>query len=197
MRKIIVLEHISLDGVIQAPGGPNEDVSDDFKNGGWSATYGDEIGGAFFAKELQPTDLLLGRKTFDIFEAYWPTHESIWPGINESTKYVLSNTRNESTWNNSVFLRDLSAIRDLKNSDGAPVKVWGSSQLVQLLLKHKLVDELCLIIYPVVLGKGKKLFDEEGSPSAFTLTDSLVTSKGVIITRYQLAGEVVTGSYED
>ena len=167
MRKIIVLEFMSLDGIIQAPGGPEEDTSGDFKFGGWSAPYGDVVSGGIIQKQMEPADLLLGRKTFDIFENYWPQNSEPWPSINEVKKYVLSNTRKNSEWKNSVFIQDLEDIKNLKNSNGSAIKVWGSSELVQLLLKNDLVDELWLKIYPVTLGKGKKLFGEGVIPAAF------------------------------
>jgi len=194
MRKIIVLSMITLDGVMQAPGGPEEDTSTGFKYGGWSAPYGDDVSGKVMGKLMKPADLLLGRKTFDIFESYWPKHADFWPGINDVTKYVLSTTRNKSDWKNSVFLDSLPAIEKLKSSEGSDIQVWGSSELIQLLLKNDLVDELWLMIHPLTLGKGKKLFDNGPIPAAFTLTESHVTSTGVIIANYKRAGEVKTGT---
>ena len=194
MRKIIVLEFITLDGVIQAPGGPEEDTSGGFKYGGWSAPYGDEVSGKTMQKQMEATDILLGRKTFDIFAGFWPQHAEHWPGINDVTKYVMSNTMKKSDWKNSVFLTSVADIEKLKNSEGADIKVWGSGKLVQLLLKHNLVDELWLKIYPVTLGGGKKLFDNGTTPAAFTLTESLVTPKGVIFVNYKRAGKVETGT---
>lgn len=192
MRKIIVLSMITLDGVMQAPGGSQEDTSGGFKYGGWTASYGDETFGKIMEEELKQTDYMLGRKTFDIWESYWPQHADFWPGINEGTKYVLSQTREKSDWKNTVFLKSPADIKKLKQSEGADIQVWGSSKLIQLLLTHDLVDELRLKIYPVILGEGKKLF-EGAIPAAFTLTESQVTSKGVIITSYKRAGEVMTG----
>lgn len=197
MRKIIVLSFITLDGVMQAPGGPQEDVSGDFKYGGWSAPYADEVSGKAMQKQMEPADMLLGRKTFEIFAAYWPGHADHWPGVNDVTKYVLSNTLENSDWKNSVFLKNLEDIKKLKNSAGSDIKVWGSSKLVQLLLKHDLVDELWLKIYPLTLGQGKKLFDGGTMPAAFTLTESLVTPTGVIFANYKRAGEIKTGSFAD
>jgi dihydrofolate reductase len=194
MRKIIVLEFITLDGVMQAPGGPKEDTSGGFKYGGWSAPYGDEVTGKVMKKQMKPADLLLGRKTFDIWEDYWPKHADFWPGINDVTKYVLSRTRNKSDWENSVFIKSLADIKKLKNSKGSDIKVWGSSKLVQLLLKNDLVDELWLKIYPLTLGKGKKLFDKGTIPAALTLTESMATPTGVIIANYKRAGKVKTGT---
>jgi len=199
MRKIIVVEFITLDGVMQAPGGPKEDISGGFEFGGWSAPYPDEVSGKLMKKQMEPADLLLGRKTFEIFANFWPEHEEIWPGIIDVKKYVLSNTIKESDpvvkrWKNSNVLTSLADIQKLKNSKGSDIKVWGSSKLAQLLLANDLVDELLLKIYPVILGKGKKLFDDSAIPAAFTLTESVVTSTGVIFANYKRAGEVKTGT---
>jgi dihydrofolate reductase len=194
MRKIIVLSMITLDGVMQAPGGPGEDASGGFKYGGWVAPYGDEVYGKVVEKELKPADYLLGRKTFKIWENYWPAHADFWPGINDGTKYVLSKTLKKSDWKNSVFLKSLTDIKRLKNSEGSDLQVWGSGELVQLLLKNDLVDEIWLKIHPLTLGKGKKLFDDGAIPAAFTLIESLVTPSGVIIANYKRAGKVKTGT---
>jgi len=194
MRKIIVLEFITLDGVIQAPGGPKEDTSGGFKYGGWCAPFSDDVSGKILKKQLKAADLLLGRKTFDIWEDYWPKHADFWPGINDVTKYVLSKTKKKSAWKNSVFLKSLAGIKKLKESKGTDIKVWGSSKLVKLLLKHDLVDELWLKIHPVILGKGKKLFDNGIVPAAFTVTESTVTPTGVIYINYKRAGKVKTGA---
>ena len=194
MRKIIVLEFITLDGVMQAPGGPEEDASGSFKHGGWSAPYGDEVSGKVMQKQMKPADLLLGRKTFEIFAGYWPKHAAYWPGINDVKKYVLSGTMKKSGWKNSVFIKSLADIKKLKKSKGSDIKVWGSGELVQLLLKHDLVDELWLKIYPLTLGKGKKIFGNGTVPAAFKLTESLVTPSGVIVANYERAGKVKTGT---
>lgn len=193
MRKIIVLSFISLDGVMQGPGSPEEDVSNDFKLGGWVAPYGDQDSQVIMQKQLERAYLLLGRKTFDIWENYWPTHAAYWPGINEVTKYVLSNTVDSTEWTNVVFLKDLEAIKEIKASEGADIKIWGSSQLVQLLLEHDLVDELWLNIHPVILGKGKRLFNDAAIPSALEIVESKLTSTGVFMVNYKKAGEVKTG----
>jgi len=179
---------------MQAPGGPQEDTSGGFKYGGWTASYGDEIFSKIMKEELKPADYLLGRKTFKIWESYWPRHADIWPGINDGTKYVLSQTVKKSDWKNTVFLESVAGIEKLRNSEGADIQVWGSSKLIQLLLKHDLVDELRLKVYPLVLGDGKKLFENGALPAAFTLTESHVTTKGVIIANYKRAGEVITGN---
>src|SRR5579871_3281069 len=194
MRKIIVMSMITLDGVMQAPGGPEEDVSGGFKYGGWSAVYGDEISGEVMEKIMKPSDLLLGRKTFDIWEDYWPVHADYWPGINDVTKYVLSTTKKKSDWKNSVFFNSLSDIKELKNSEGSDIKVWGSSELIQLLLANDLVDELWLMIHPLTLGEGKKLFVNGAIPAAFALVEINVTTDGVIMVNYKRAGEVKTGT---
>ncbi len=194
MRKIIVLSMLTLDGVMQAPGGPKEDTSGGFKYGGWVAPYSDKASGKVAEKLMKPADLLLGRKTFEIFASYWQVHADYWPGINDVTKYVLSKTMKKSAWKNSVFLKSLADIKKLKNSKGSEIKIWGSSKLVQLLLKNDLVDELWLEIFPVLLGKGKKLFDNGIIPAAFTLKESLVTPTGVFIANYKRAGKVKTGN---
>ena len=194
MRKIIVLSFITLDGVMQAPGGPGEDTSGGFEYGGWTAPYDDEVSGKIMEKQMQPADLLLGRKTFDIFAAYWPEHANIWPGINDVTKYVLSSSLKKSDWKNSVFLQSVADIEKLKYSKGSDLKVWGSSKLVQVLLKHDLVDELWLNIHPITLGQGKRLFNEGTIPAAFTLIESIVTPGGVIMANYRRAGKVRTGT---
>jgi dihydrofolate reductase len=194
MRKIIVLSMISLDGVMQAPGGPDEDKSGGFRFGGWVAPYDDKVYEHVMRIQMKSADLLLGRKTFDIFENYWPGHENIWPGVNDVTKYVLSRSRKSSDWKNSVFLRTLSDIKKLKNSEGSDIQVHGSGILVQSLLKHDLVDELWLKIHPLTLGKGKRFFADGPIPAAFKLTESTITTTGVIIANYTRSGEVMTGT---
>ena len=193
MRKIVVLSFITLDGVMQAPGGPEEDTSGGFKHGGWTAPYLDEVSGKVMEKQMRPADYLLGRKTFEIFASYWPEHRDFWPGINDGTKYVMSKTMKKSDWKNSVFLESLADIEKLKNSEGFDIQVWGSGKLVQLLLKNDLVDELWLKIHPLTLGKGKRLFDNGTIPGAFALIESSVTPGGVIIANYRRAGKVKTG----
>lgn len=194
MRKLIVLSMITLDGVMQAPGGPNEDTSGGFRHGGWVAPYFDESYDKTLERQLKPADYLLGRKTFEIFANYWPEHADYWPAINEGTKYVLSNTLEKSDWKNSVFLKSLADIEKLKDANGADIQVHGSGELVQLLLKHDLVDELWLKIHPLTLGNGKKLFDTGTIPVAFTLAESSITPSGVIIANYRRSGKVQTGT---
>ncbi|WP_343524146.1 dihydrofolate reductase family protein [Pedobacter sp.] len=196
MRKITVLTMLTLDGVMQAPGGPEEDTSGGFKYGGWTASYGDEVFGKIMQEELKPAEYLLGRKTFEIFESYWPQHAGFWPGINDGAKYVLSESREQSDWKNTSFLKSVADIEALKKSEGADIQVWGSSELIQLLLKNDLVDELRLKIYPLTLGQGKKLFENGAIPAALALTESVITPSGIIVVSYKRAGEVKTGSIE-
>lgn len=185
---------ITLDGVMQAPGGPEEDTSGGFEFGGWTAPYSDEAYRTALMKELQPADYLLGRKTFEIWEAYWPQHADFWPGINNGTKYVFSHSRQTSDWQHTEFISSVEDIKGLKETEGPDLQVWGSSHLVQLLLEHDLADELWLKIHPLTLGKGKNLFGYGVIPAAFTLTESSVTSKGVIMVHYKRNGKVETGS---
>jgi len=194
MRKIIVLSMITLDGVMQAPGGSKEDASEGFKYGGWVEPYGDKAYGKVVREELKPAEYLLGRRTFEIWEPYWPKHADFWPGINDGKKYVISKTRKKSDWGNTIFIKTLADIKKLKRSRGPDLHVWGSAKLVQLLLKNDLVDELRLKIHPLLLGKGKKLFDGGTIPAAFNLTKNIVTSTGVIIAYYKHAGKVKTGN---
>jgi dihydrofolate reductase len=205
MRKIIVQEFITLDGVMQAPGGPDEDTSSGFKWGGWTAPYfreADDEAGEFMAEVMKASDLLLGRKTFDIFAAYWPKHADMWPGIMDVTKYCVSTTLEKSDWNNSKFLKNVEDIKKVKAGEGGPfnsaqggeLKVIGSGNLAQTLFKNDLVDEMLLMTYPITLGTGKRLFAEGTIPAAFEMTKSLVTKNGVIFASYKRAGEVKTGT---
>lgn len=196
MRKIIVLSFITLDGVMQAPGGQEEDPSEGFQYGGWTAPYRDDVSAQVMGKQTKPADLLLGRKTFDIWENYWPKHAELWPRVNEVTKYVLSTTRKKSDWQNCVFLTGIEDLKKLKQSSGDDLKIWGSSEIVHLLFQNDLVDEIWLNIYPIVLGKGKRLFDDHAMPAAFVLTESTPTPSGVIMAHYKRVGEVKTGTIE-
>jgi dihydrofolate reductase len=196
VRKIIVLSFISLDGIMQAPGGPKEDTSGGFKYGGWTVPYFDEFLGNVMGKQMsKPADLLLGRETFEIFASYWPDHENDWPGINRIIKYVASKTLTSHKWHKSVFLKSVEAIKKIKKEKGPDLQVHGSSNLIQTLLKHDLIDELWLKIFPVLLGKGKRLFGDGTIPEAFELTGSKISPKGVIIANYKRAGKVKTGSF--
>jgi len=200
MRKIIVLEHLSLDGVIQGPGGPEEDTSGGFTLGGWIGPYSDEVSGTALRKQMNaPFDLLLGRKTFDIWEPYWPHHGDIWPNVNKATKYVASNSRNSSEWQPSVFLSGDVAeqVAKIKQESGPDLHVWGSSNLLQTLIKHDLVDVFWLMIYPVTLASGKRLFADGTTPAAFKVTDSIVSPSGIIVVSYERDGELKTAAVDD
>ncbi len=197
MRKIIVLEHVTLDGIIQAPGGPDEDTSGGFAYGGWIAPYSDAILGSVLRKQMNlPFDLLLGRRTYEIWAPYWPHHAEAWPGVNAATKYVASNTMTNGEWQPSVFIGGDTAgkVAKIKQQQGPDLHVWGSGNFVQTLLKHDLVDAFWLMIYPITLGGGKRLFADGTNPNAFEVTESLVTSKGVIVANYERAGTIITGS---
>ena len=197
MRKVIVLEHISLDGVIQAPGGPDEDPSGGFPYGGWIAPYSDEILGTALRKQMNlPFDLLLGRKTYEIWAPYWPHHADVWPGASSATKYVASNTMTSHEWQPSVSLNgDIAEkVAKIKQQQGPDLHVWGSSNLLQTLIKHDLVDVFWLIIYPITLGSGKRLFAGGTIPAAFKVTEGIVTPCGAIIVNYVRAGALTTGS---
>jgi dihydrofolate reductase len=198
MRKIIALEFITLDGVIQAGGGPEEDASGGFAYGGWQVPYSDEVIGAVMKKQMSlPFDLLLGRKTFEIWAPYWPQHPDIWPGVNPATKYVASNTMTSHEWQPSVFLSGDLAVKvsQLKRQSGPDLHVYGSANLLQTLFKHDLVDELWLKIYPITLGSGKRLFADGTIPAAFKVTESKISPSGILIVNYERAGAVTTGSY--
>ncbi len=197
MRKINVLEFVTLDGVIQGPGGPKEDTSGGFAYSGWQSPHRDAASGAAMMKQMKaPADVLLGRKTFEIFAGFWPQHADIWPEVQTATKYVASNTITSSEWKPNVFLSgDIAKkIAEIKKQDGPNLHVWGSANLVQTLLKHDLVDALWLKIFPVTLGSGKKLFADGTIPAAFKVTESTVTPKGVIIINYERAGAVSIGT---
>jgi dihydrofolate reductase len=196
MRKLVVLSFISLDGVMQAPGGPEEDTSNDFKYGGWVFSYFDEELGKIMGEQMShQSDLLLGRKTYEIFASYWPNHADQWPGINDVKKYVASNTLTQTTWKNSIILKDNveDQIRQIKREEGPDLQVHGSADFIQTLLKNDLVDELWLKIFPLTLGNGKRLFQNGAIPANFKLTDCKVTSSGTIVASYKRAGEVKTG----
>ncbi len=195
MRKVIVVSHVSLDGVIQAMGGSEEDTSGGFAYGGWVAPYSDEVLGTVVRTQMNmPFDLLIGRKTFDIWAPYWPQHGDIWSNVNTATKYVASNTMTASEWQPTVFLGGDVAekVLSLKQQPGPDLHVYGSGNLLQTLIKRDLVDAYWLKIYPVTLGGGKRLFAEGTTPAAFKVTDSQVSPKGVIIVNYERAGALAT-----
>lgn len=199
MRKIVVLSFISLDGVMQAPGGPEEDTSGGFQYGGWTVPYSDEFSGKILNEQMRGGyDLLLGRKTYDIFASYWPKQEgAIADPFNKATKYVVSNSSPELSWEKSVLIEGdvVQKLKDLKQQEGPMLQVHGSCNLVQTLLKNDLVDELWLKIFPVTLGPGKRLFAEGTIPAAFELMESQTSPKGVIFANYKRSGEVKTGSF--
>lgn len=200
MRKIIVVMFVTLDSVIQAPGGPQEDTDGGFKYGGWVVPlFDDRLGEIMYEQMAKTRNLLLGRKTYEIFASYWPSHESDWPGINSAMKYVVSDTQINPLWDNTVLIKDNVAeeIRILKKQAGPDLQLYGSSQLLQTLFEHDLVDELWLKIFPVTLGMGKRLFGEGTRAAAFKLTHSESTPKGVIVASYVRDGEVMTGSIGD
>ena len=202
MRKLIVLSFISLDGVMQAPGGPEEDPTGGFKHGGWVAGYFDDFLGKVMVGQMsKPFDLLLGRKTYEIFAAHWPFVETkedpIAAGINKAKKYVASKTLRKLDWKNSELIKGDVAeeVKKLKEQDGPEIQVHGSGALIQTLLKHDLVDELWLKIFPITLGRGKRLFAEGTIPVGFKLVESKISPSGVIVAMYVRAGEVKTGSF--
>ena len=195
MRKIIVLSFVTLDGVMQGPGGPTEDTRGNFTYGGWTVPYFDDFLGKTMLEQMsRPFDLVLGRKTFEIFASYWPHQES---PINEATKYVATNTLTKHEWSKSVFLNGdvVEKIKKLKQQDGPELQVHGSGNLIQTLLERDLVDEFWLKIFPVTLGMGKRLFDKGTIPASYTLVESKSSPSGVIIATFQRAGEVKTGSF--
>lgn len=200
MRKLIAIEFVTLDGVIQGPGSPEEDPSGGFPHGGWFFPFDDDIVGQAMTQQmaLDHCALLLGRKTYDIWASYWPQHAEGWPGINDVPKYVASrNPAFHPEWNNTTLLPGdaAEAVTQIKSQDGPNLHLWGSGDLLQTLLIHDLVDELWLKIAPVTLGTGKRLFGEGTIPAAFKLETSQVSPKGVIVAQYTRAGEVQTGSF--
>ncbi len=197
MRKVIVLEFMSLDGVIQAGGGPEEDTSGGFAYGGWVFRYSDDISGTVIQRQMNmPFDLLLGRTTFEIWEPYWPQHADEWPGVMSATKYVASNTMTSHEWQPSVFLGgDIAEkVGKLKQQEGPDLHVYGSANLVQTLMKHDLVDAFWLKIYPLTLGTGKRLFADGTIPVAFKVTNSEVSPSGIILVNYERAGAITTNT---
>ena len=195
MREVVILTFVSLDGVMQAPGGKGEDPSGGFDLEGWTVPYFDELVGDEMTRQMgQPFDLLLGRKTYEIFASYWPYHDS---PINEAKKYVVSNSAIDTDWEETIQIEGdvVAEIEELKQQDGPMLQVHGSRNLIQTLLANDLADELWLKIFPVTVGKGKRLFGEGTIPAAFELTDSQVSSSGVIIASYRRDGEVKLGSF--
>ena len=196
MRRIVVLTFVSLDGVMQAPGAPAEDTSGNFEHGGWIVPYFDDFLGNVMKEQMTSGfDLLLGRKTFDIWAAYWPNHREQDLGINRATKYVVSTTLKRHEWEKSVFLDGIEAVRKLKAQDGPDLQVHGSSNLVQALMKHDLVDEFWLKIFPLTIGKGKRLFGDGTKPASYAVVESKTSPAGVVVSKLRPAGELETGSF--
>ena len=199
MRKLIVLAFVTLDGVMQAPGGPNEDTSGGFKYGGWTAGYWDDFLANVMSKQMkEPFELLLGRRTYEIFAGYWPNAKNE-PAdkLNKAKKYVVSTTLGKLEWNNSILVAGdiVDEIKKLKQHDGPEIQVHGSSNLIQTLLKSDLVDEFRLKIFPITIGGGKRLFGDGTIPAGFELTETEVSTKGVIVATYVRAGAIRTGSF--
>ena len=188
MRKVIVLEHMSLDGVIQGPGGPEEDTSGGFAQGGWIRPHSDSILAAALKKKMSlPFDLLLGRRTYDIWAPYWPRHGDLWPGVNAATKYVASRSLSLCEWQPSVILNGdiVEKVGGIRQEQGPDLHVWGSANLVQTLMHNDLVDVFWLMIYPITLGAGKRLFAEGTIPMTFEATESIVTTRGVVVATFE------------
>jgi dihydrofolate reductase len=200
MRKLIVSTFLTLDGVMQAPGGPEEDDSGGFTHGGWSVHYWDDLMGEVMIEAFSvPFDLLLGRRTYEIFSAYWPhaPEEAGAKPLNDATKYVVSHGRPALEWSSSVLVEGDAAegVAQLKETDGPELQVHGSGNLIQTLLRHSLVDEFRLWVFPLVIGSGKRLFADGTIPAGLRLVDSKVSTTGVVIGTYEPAGEIVTGSF--
>lgn len=198
MRKIVALTFVSIDGVMQAPGGPEEDESGGFSHGGWTVPYFDEFLGGVMGEQMgRPFDLLLGRRTFEVFASYWPDHEEEGAEINAATKYVVSNTVTEHAWQPTRFLAGdvASEIRELKVQEGPDLHVHGSATLLQALFENDLVDEVWLKLFPVTLGAGKRLFGSGSIPARFELLEAEISPAGVIVASYRRAGAIETGSF--
>jgi len=200
MRRLIVNTFLTLDGVMQAPGGPGEDDSGGFTYGGWSVNYWDEPMGRFMGEAMsRPFDLVLGRKTYDIFAAHWPNapEEAGGKPLNEATKYVASRGRPTLEWNDSVLIEGdvAQGVAALKAGDGPELQVHGSGNLLQTLLRHGLVDQFRLMVFPLVIGSGKRLFAEGTVPAGLRLVDSSVSTTGVLMGVYEPEGEIVTGTF--
>ncbi|MET8140940.1 dihydrofolate reductase family protein [Sphaerisporangium sp. NPDC005288] len=201
MRKLVVSAFVTLDGVMQAPGGPGEDDSNGFAHGGWTVNYWDDQLAAFMDETMStPFDLVLGRKTYDLFASYWPNapEEVGAKRLNDATKYVASRSRPTLKWSNSVLIEGdvAEGVAALKKEDGPELQVHGSGDLLRTLLRHDLVDRYRLLIFPVVIGSGKRLFSEGAVPSGLKLVDREVSTTGVLMNTYESAGEVVTGSFD-
>jgi dihydrofolate reductase len=200
MRELVVSTFLTLDGVMQAPGGSNEDVEGDFRYGGWSVPYWDDDIAAFMSELMgKPFDLVLGRRTYDLFASFWPNAPEDAGGkpLNDATKYVASRGRPELPWGPSVLLQGdvAEAVAELKQGDGPELQVHGSADLLQTLLRHGLIDRMRLLVYPVLVGSGKRLFADGVVPAALKLVSGSVSPTGVVMSVYEPAGEIVTGSF--
>lgn len=199
MRKLVTSTFITLDGVMQAPGGPGEDSDGGFEHGGWSFNYWDDVMGQVMGEAMGgPFDLLLGRRTYEIFAAHWPrvTDDPAGDILNNARKYVASRTLDRADWQNSVLIRDVPAdVAKLKAQDGPEIQVHGSSDLIQTLLAHDLIDEFRVWTFPLVLGGGKRLFDGGTMPGNLKLASSTISTTGVIMATYQRAGAIEYGSF--
>ena len=200
MRKLVVNTFLSLDGVMQAPGGPEEDPTGGFELGGWSVNYWDDLMGQVMDQSVrEPFDLLLGRKTYEIFAAHWPhvTDDPMATALNGATKYVATNTLDGADWQTSILLKGdiVPQIQRLKEQDRPEIQVHGSANLLQTLIKHNLVDEFRVWIFPVVLAGGKRLFGEGTIPAGLKLVDTRVSTTGVFMTTYERAGAITPGSF--
>lgn len=200
MRKIITTTFITLDGIMQAPGGPEEDTSSGFKYGGWQAGVDmDEMMASTLSAIMRaPFELLLGKKTYEIFASYWPhakTDQEVALPFNSTKKYVVTHTSFEPTWNNSICVTGniVEQLEKLKQEDGPNLWVWGSGNLIQTLLEHSLIDQMQLWIYPVTIGSGKRLFADGTKPAKFNLTESKISTSGVILATYEPGGDFKTG----
>jgi dihydrofolate reductase len=201
MRKLVVLTFITLDGVMQAPGGPQEDTSGGFKYGGWTVGYWDDFMSKVMDAQMGISfDLLLGRKTYEIFASYWPNikNDPVADRLNEAKKYVVSTTLSKLDWKNSVLLKGdiVEEVKKLKQQDGPEIQVHGSSNLIQTLLKNDLVDELRLKIFPITIGTGKRLFGDGTIPASFKLLENKASTTGVIVATYLRNGEIKIGSFD-
>jgi dihydrofolate reductase len=200
MRELIVTTFVTLDGVMQAPGGPEEDESGSFQYGGWSVNYWDADIDAFMTETMgKPFDLVLGRRTYDIFAGFWPTapEEAGGAPLNAATKYVASRGRPALTWAKSVLLEGdvAEAVRALKEGDGPELQVHGSGNLIQTLLKAGLIDRFRLMVFPVLIGSGKRLFADGTIPAGLRVRNTRISAKGVVMSTYEPAGELVTGTF--
>ncbi len=201
MRKIVASTFVTLDGVMQAPGGPEEDPTGGFKYGGWSVDYWDDVMNKVMTDSMaRPSDLLLGRKTYEIFAAHWPSvkNDPVADRLNAARKYVVSRTLAKVDWENSTLVRGdvVRAITELKQESGPEIQVQGSSNLIQTLLRHGLVDEFRVWTFPLVVGTGKRLFGEGTAPAGLRLVDYKVSTTGVIMATYAASGEIKTGSFQ-